>query len=60
VFDILLKFSMLNNLGASFTMKSLDEENYLDLIYLQLCLNYQSKYLEMQQRKVTHINKGAL
>ena len=55
MFVILLKFSMLNNFGSAYTMKNLDDESYLDLQYLQVCLNAQVTYQEMQSKKVTHV-----
>ena len=57
MFDILLKFSMINNFGGNYSMSNLDEENYLDLIYLQICLNAQAKYQENESRKATYHSK---
>ena len=57
MFDILLKFSMINNFGANYSMSNLDDENYIDLVYLQLCLNAQSQYMENQNRKAAYYSK---
>ena len=60
MFDILLKFSMINNFGANYSMTNLDNENYIDLIYLQICLNAQSKYQENQSRKSSYYSKEGI
>jgi hypothetical protein len=57
MFDILLKFSMINNFGANYSMSNLDNENYIDLIYLQICLNAQAQYQENQNRKASYHSK---
>ena len=57
MFDILLKFSMINNFGANYNMSNLDEENYIDLIYLQTCLNAQAQYQENQSKKMNYHSK---
>ena len=57
MFDILLKFSMINNFGANYSMKNLDDENYIDLVYLQTCLNAQAQYQENQSRKASYYSK---
>ena len=38
MFDILLKFSMLNNFGGAYTLKNIDDESYQELMYIQVCL----------------------
>ena len=48
---------MINNFGGNYNMSNLDEENYLDLIYLQICLNAQAKYQENESRKATYHSK---
>ena len=48
---------MINNFGGNYNMSNLDEENYLDLIYLQICLNAQAKYQESESRKATYHSK---
>ena len=55
MFDILLMFSMITNGGAGFTLNNLQDQNFLDLQYMQICFNAQAKYIENQNRKVTHI-----
>ena len=57
MFDILLKFGMLNNFGASYTMKNLDDESFLDLQYLQICLSAQSKFQENESRKTQFVGR---
>lgn len=57
MFDILLKFSMLNNFGAAYTLKNIDEEPYQEMIYLQLCLNASSKASEFAGKKNTMVSK---
>ena len=57
MFDILLKFSMINNFGANYSMKNLDDEDFLDIQYLQICLNAQAKYQENEHRKSSYYSK---
>ena len=51
MYDILLKFSLLNNFGSAYTMKLIDEENYLELQLLQVCLNASNKAQEWAGKK---------
>jgi hypothetical protein len=60
MFDILLKFSMISNFGGNYNMKNIDEEDYIDLIYLQTCLNAQAQYQENQSRKANYYSKENL
>ena len=60
MFDILLKFSMLNNFGAAYTLKSIDEEPYQEMMYLQVCLNASNKAQEMAMNKAQYISKDNL
>lgn len=39
MFDILLKFSMLNNFGGAYTLKNIEEESYQEIMYIQICLS---------------------
>lgn len=57
IFDILLRFSMINNFGANYSMRNLDDENYIDLQYLQICLNAQADYQKRQGEKNTFYSK---
>ena len=54
MYDILLKFSLLNNFGASYTLKNIDEENYLELQLLQLCLSSTAKAQEWANKRAYH------
>ena len=60
MFDILLKFSMLNNFGAAYTLKSIDEEPYIELQYLQVCLNATANAQENARNKAQYISKDNL
>ena len=57
MYDILLKFSMINNFGGAFTMKSLEEETYQELQYMQVCLSASHKAQELADRKNTMISR---
>jgi hypothetical protein len=59
MFDILLRFSMINNFGGNYSMSNLDDESFIDLQYLQICLSAQAKYQEMQSRKATYVSRDA-
>ena len=48
---------MLNNFGAAYTLKNIDEEPYQEMMYLQLCLNATGKAQEMASRKSTYVSK---
>ena len=48
---------MLNNFGAAYTLKSIDDEPYQELMYLQLCLNASSKAQEFAGKKNTMVSK---
>lgn len=48
---------MMNNFGANYSMSNLDDENFIDLQYLQICLNAQAQYQENQNRKATYYSK---
>ena len=60
MFDILLKFSMLNNFGGAYTLKSIDEEPYQEMMYLQVCLNASNKAQENASNKTQYISKDNL
>jgi hypothetical protein len=47
---------MLNNFGANYSMSNLNDEGYLDLIYLQTCLNAVATHAEMQSKKANFVN----
>ena len=51
MYDILLKFSLLNNFGASYTLKNIDEEPYQEIQLLQICLNTMNKAQEWNNKK---------
>ena len=55
-----MKFSILNNFGASYTWRNLDDEYFLDLQYIQLCFNALDKYQENQMKKADFYSKEAL
>ena len=44
---------MLNNFGAAYTMKSIDEESYIELQMLQICLNASNKAQEFAGKRNT-------
>ena len=54
MYDILLKFSLLNNFGASYTLRNIDEENYIELQMLQLCLVSSAKAQEWAGKRAYH------
>lgn len=49
---------MLNNFGAAYTLKSIDEEPYQELIYLQVCLNASGKAQEFAGKKNIMVSKS--
>ena len=51
---------MLNNFGAAYTLKNIDEESYQEMMYLQVCLNASSKAQENANRKAQYISKDNL
>lgn len=57
MFDILLKFSMINNFGANYSMKNLEDESFLDLQYLQICISAQNKFQEMQNKRAQYVSR---
>ena len=48
---------MLNNFGAAYTLKSIDDEPYQEMMYLQLCLNASAKAQEFSGKKNTMVSK---
>ena len=48
---------MLNNFGASYTLKNIDDEPYLEMIMLQLCLNYSAKAIDNNKTKQNFYSK---
>lgn len=42
---------MLNNFGAAYTMKTIDDESFLEIQMLQICLNASNKVQEMNMKK---------
>ena len=48
---------MLNNFGAAYTLKNIDEEPYQEMIYLQVCLNASNKAQEMAMNKTNYMSK---
>ena len=48
---------MLNNFGAAYTLKSIDEEPYIELQYLQVCLNATANAQENARNKAQYISK---
>ena len=44
---------MLNNFGAAYTLKNIDEEPFLELQMLQLCLSASNKAQEFADKKNT-------
>jgi len=55
-----MKFSLINRLGSSYTWRSLDDEYFLDLQYMQICFNAMDKYQENQMKKSNFYSKEAL
>jgi len=60
VFDVLLKFSMLNNFGGAYTLSNLDMESFYDIQCMQICLKAVSTAEQMASRKNTMHSKEAL
>lgn len=58
--DYILKHNILSNYGAAYTISSLDDEKWLDLLYMQECLSAEAKALEWQQKKVEFYSKEGL
>lgn len=44
---------MLNNFGGAYTLKNIDEEPFLELEMLQICLSASNKAQEFENRKNT-------
>jgi len=57
VYDILLKFSMLNNFGGAYTLKTIDEEPYIEMQLLQVCLSATQKAQEFANKKSMYHSK---
>jgi arsenate reductase-like glutaredoxin family protein len=57
VYDILLKFSMLNNFGGAYTLKNIDDESYQELQLIQICLLASAKAQEFANKKNTFYSK---
>ena len=44
----------MKNFGAAYTLKNIDEEPYIELQLMQVCLNASNKAEEMASRKTTY------
>jgi len=51
---------MLNNFGAAYTLKGLDDEPFLELQCMQICLSATSKAQEMAHKKEVFYSKEGL
>lgn len=48
---------MLNNFGGAYTMKNIDDEPYVEMLYLQTCLDASRKAEENAHRKAGYVSK---
>ena len=48
---------MIKNFGAAYTLKNIDEESYVDLQLMQVCLNAVNKAEEMATKKKTFYSR---
>lgn len=55
--DYILKHNFLSNYGAAYTASNLDNESWKELMYLQICLNSESRAVEMQQKRSQYVQK---
>lgn len=60
VFDILMSYSILNKFGSSYTWQSLDNVDFLDIQYMQLCMSAENKAQEMANMKADFVSKEGL
>ena len=49
---MIIKYNLLKNLGSGYTSTSLDAEPFEDITLLNICMNYEAKALENEQKKV--------
>jgi hypothetical protein len=48
---------MIKNFGAAYTLKNIDDEPYVELQLMQICLNAVNKAEEMANKKATYQSK---
>lgn len=58
--EYVLKHNMLSNYGAAYTISNLDDEIYVDLLYMQECLLSESKATEWAQKKTQFYSKEGI
>ena len=58
--EYILKHNILSNYGASYTISNLDNEYWVDLLYMQECMIAEAQALEWQQKKVQFYSKEGI
>ena len=58
--EYILKHNMMSNYGSGYTISSLDNEIWVDLLYMQECLSAEAKAQEWEQKKVNFYSKEGI
>jgi len=54
---ILQKYSLLSNLGAAYTFSSLDNESFLNIQYMMICMDGESRAMKKASDKNMFVGK---
>ena len=54
---VLQKYSILNNLGSAYTFSSLDNESFLNIQYMQICMDAEGRAMKRQTDKNMFVAK---
>ena len=56
--NTIVKYNLIKNLGGGYTFSSLDEETFENIQLMNMCMNYEAKALESEQRKSDFYMEG--
>lgn len=54
------KFGILKSIGAGYTFSSIDDEKYINLLYISECSKWYNKKMEMQNNHADFYSKEAM
>ena len=58
--DYILKHSILSEYGSAYTLRNLEDESYLELMYMQICMGAQAKAIDMRSKKAQFYSREGL